>query len=170
MFAYEVNLTGLQGLQDALRKAPQMVIEELERAVIEADELILHEVSDRLPVGVGGAAGLKGSLFAEQEVSPTGVIGVVGSPLNYAIPVELGTKPHFMGRQGIDSLQDWAVATLGITSEKAARSAAFAIAKKISVQGTVGKFPFQLGSIATAAGVQKIFDEAAGRIAARMTP
>jgi len=98
-------------------------------------------------------------------VSETGVIGVVGSPMNYAIAVELGTKPHF---PPIEPLIDWVKAKLGITSEKAARGAAFAIAKKISMFGTVGQFPFQLASLATEENVHAIYDQAIDRIVGKL--
>lgn len=164
MLAYSIELGNLRKLQDALRKAPQMVVEELERATIDADKLIEREVQERIPTSHGT---LRTSVFSEEQVSATGVLGVVGTPLNYAIPVELGTRPHM---PPIEPLMDWVKQNLSIQGEKAARGAAFAIAKKISVRGTAGKFPFQLASLATENGVRRIFDEAVERIGTRLTP
>ena len=162
MLAYSIDLVGLRELQAGMRKAPQIVVQELERATIEADLLIEREVQERMPTAQGL---LRKSVFHEEAVSATGVLGVVGTPMNYAIAVELGTRPHF---PPVDALIDWVKTKLGITSDKAARGAAFAIAKKISLRGTVGQFPFQLASIATEENVRAIFDQATDRIIGRL--
>lgn len=163
MQAYMIDLVNLRELQAQLRGSPKIVVEELERATIEADQLIEREVKERVPRGAHGL--LAQSVFSEEQVTENGALGVVGTPMNYAIAVELGTRPHF---PPIEPLIDWVKAKLGIQEEKAARGAAFAIAKKISVRGTVGQFPFQLASIATEEGVRAIFDQATDRIIARM--
>lgn len=163
MLAYSIDLGGLKELQTAFRKAPQIVVDELERATIEADSLIEREVKDRIPTGAHQL--LRASVFSEEQVSATGVIGVVASPMNYALPVELGTKPHF---PPVDSLIDWVKEKFGIREEKAARGAAFLVARKISIHGTAGQFPFQLASIATEEGVRAIFDQATDRIINRL--
>ncbi len=61
-------------------------------------------------------------------------------PAPHAVFVEFGTQPHFVGRKGIAALTRWASRKLGL-GEKEARSAAFAIAHKISREGMSPK-PF----------------------------
>lgn len=165
MLAYTIDYSELKGIEDAYRRAPKIVSEELLAAVTEADLLIFRELSERVPVGAGGAAGLKGSLFHQEEVNGAIASGLVSTPLSYAVPVELGTKPHF---PPIEPLIDWVKARLGISTEKEARGVAFLIARKIAVRGTAAQHPFGLTFQAVEAQVFDIFDRATGRIAERL--
>ncbi|MFP3386732.1 hypothetical protein, partial [Tritonibacter sp. SIMBA_163] len=63
-----------------------------------------------------------------------GVIGIVGTAALHAVPVEMGSKPHF---PPIQPLEDWAHHKLDLPAEEA-RGAAFAIARKIAAKGTEG--------------------------------
>jgi hypothetical protein len=159
---YEIDLGNLKDLQAALARAPQVAREELETAVTEADLLLAREVQERMPTAHGT---LRASVFHREEVSDSGVIGLVSTPLNYAVPVELGTKPHF---PPVEALIDWVRVKLGVTSEKMARGVAFLVARKISVRGTAAQRPFGLTFQAEEAQVRAIFDRAAARIAARL--
>lgn len=160
---YSIDVQGLRELQAAMQRAPKMVVQELERATVEADMLLAREVSERMPKGAHGL--LKQSLFHEEQVEEFGVKGLVGTPMSYAVPVELGTKPHM---PPIEPLIDWVKEQLGIRSEKAARGVAFAIAIKISRRGTTGQFPFQLTFLHQQDQVQRIFAQARDRIGARL--
>lgn len=53
---------------------------------------------------------------------------------SYAGVIELGARPHSMGREGIANLALWAKRVLGV-SEKEATSVAFAIAHKLRTKG-----------------------------------
>lgn len=162
---YSIDYSELQRIEDAYRQAPQIVREELEAAVTEADLLIYREVSDRVPVGAGGAAGLKGSLFHEEQVSGATVSGLVATAIAHAVPVELGTKPHF---PPIEPLIDWVRAKFGISGEKEARGAAFAIARKIAMRGTKAQLPFGITFQALEGQVKDIFNRAAERMTVRI--
>lgn len=162
---YEIDLSGMRRLQANLAKNPVVVREELERAVIEADLLLAREVSERSPVGAGGAAGFKGSIFHTEEIGETSVIGIVSTSVRHAVPVEIGTRPHF---PPIDPLIDWVKAKLNIRGEKEARGAAFAIARKIAVRGTKAQRPFGQTFQELEDQVKAIFDAAAARITARL--
>ena len=71
------------------------------------------------------------------------ILGVVGTPIRYAWPVELGRRPG--GRMPpVEPIADWAVAQLGIEREEA-RGVAFAIARKIAREGTEGAGMFRAG-------------------------
>lgn len=163
MLAYSIDVQGLKEITVAMRRAPQMVVEELENATTEADMLLEREVKERMPTGAHQL--LRASVFHEETVSGFGVQGLVGTPMSYAVPVEIGTKPHF---PPIEPLIDWVKAKFGLTSEKAARGAAFAVAKKISQRGTVGQFPFQLTFLAQTEQIERIFAQARDRIGARL--
>lgn len=159
---YTIDFEGLKELQANLARNPAVVREELERAVTEADLLLAREVQDRMPVA-GGT--LRQSVFHEEEIGDTGVTGLVASPLVYAAPVEVGTKPHF---PPLEPLIDWVKAKLHITGDKEARGVAFLIGRKISRVGTPAQRPFGLAFQAQFEQVHAIFDRAAARIAARL--
>jgi len=159
---YEMDFDGLLDLQASVARNPQVVQEELAAAVTEADLLLTREVQDAMPRASGLLAQ---SVFHEEQVSESGAIGVVATPLIYAAPVELGTKPHF---PPIEPLIDWVKVKLGITGDKEARGVAFLIARKISRVGTKEQRPFGLVFQAHESQVDEIFSRAVGRIAARM--
>jgi hypothetical protein len=99
------------------------------------------EIVQRTPAGVGGSAGLRGSIAADApKVSMTGASVAVGSPLEYAEPVEYGRKP---GKQPpVEPLALWARRKLGIPKEEA-DGVGFAIARRIALKGTDGAFMFR---------------------------
>jgi hypothetical protein len=166
MGAIDIDMGGLQDLQSAWAVAPAIVREELEAAMIESDLLIEREVKERTPVGAsaGGAGGLKGSIFSQESVGADNVIGVVGTALNYATPVELGTRPHF---PPVDALIDWVMVKLQVT-EQEARGVAFMIARKIAARGTEGAHMFEQGFAAVEQQVYEIFGRARDRIVMRV--
>lgn len=162
---YSIDLSGMRTLQAALARNPAVVREELEAAVTEADLLLEREVSERAPVGAGGASGFKGSIYHLEEIGDSKAIGLVSTSVAYAVPVEIGTRPHF---PPIEPLIDWVKAKFGISGEKEARGAAFAVARKIAARGTKEQRPFGLTFQAMSDQVNAIFDRAAARIAARL--
>lgn len=162
---YAIDLSGMKRLEANLARNPAVVREELEAAVTEADLLLAREVAERAPVGAGGAAGLKGSIFHVEEINDARVVGLVSTSVAHAVPVELGTRPHF---PPLEPLIDWVKAKFGISSEKEARGAAFLVARKISRKGTQAQRPFGLTFQALEGQVAAIFDRAAARIAARL--
>jgi hypothetical protein len=167
VIAWSIDFQELEALTAAMARNPLVVREELLAAVTEADLLLAREVSERAPVGAGGAAGLKGSIFSVEEVSESGVIGLVGTPVQYAAPVELGTRPHF---PPVEPLVDWVRVKLGIVEEREARGVAFLVARKISRKGTKAQRPFGLTFEAQEAQVGEIFERATARIAERLEP
>jgi len=118
----------------AFRHAPALAQRILGAAATEASLLIQRESQENTPTAFG-------TLRESIEVGPTRVmadriIGVVGSALPYAEPVELGTRPH---RPPIQPLADWAKVKLGIPEDEA-KGVAFAVAAKIEREGTEGHF------------------------------
>jgi len=162
MLAYEINVDGMRELEAQLARGPAVVIEELEAAVTEADLLLEREVKENMPTAHGT---LRASVFHEERVNDEGVIGLVGTPLNYIVPVELGSRPHF---PPIEPLIDWVKVKFGISGDKAARGAAFAVARKIAMRGTKEQRPFGRAFQSMEPQVRAMFDRAMGRIAARL--
>ena len=147
------------------QRAPEIVREELERAMTQATLYLERETKERTPVGVGGGGGLRGSIHSRVSLGVFAVEGVVGSPLTYAPAVELGSKPHF---PPIEPLQDWVKAKLGITDEKESRSVAYAIATVKSRSSTLGQRMFGRALDEGRTTVMRMFQGARERIVARM--
>lgn len=163
-----IDASAITRLNEAWKRAPEMVIEELTAATYEAEMLLEREIKDLTPTGVGAAGGLRGSIQSQMpEVLSNTVIGMVGSTLTYAEAVELGTKPHPVGSDGIRSIYDWVQHKLGI-SEDEAQSIAYAIAWKIRMKGTPGKFMFTKTLAAQRAQLAELHQAAAGRIVNRL--
>ena len=168
---YQIDTGNLEALRAAFARAPELVVREMTAAVTEADNLLLREVKDKMPIG--GQGFLRQSVFNEERVSETGVLGMVATPLRYAEPVELGTKPPFPPLQ---PLVDWVLhSPVGQSTfrgaggkaltEKTARGVAFLIARKISRSGTKAQRPFGIARQENEAQVLGMFEAALGRIA-----
>jgi hypothetical protein len=163
-FKVEVD-DNFRHLQKAWKKAPEMVTEELTASIYEAELLLQREVVEHTPKGVGQGGGIAGSIIAMRpDVSTTGVLGVVGTPLNYAPAVELGTKPHM---PPVKPITDWVVSVLGLSKEEA-KSVAWAVAMKIKRKGTEGAHMFREGFKATEGQMQLIFVRCNERVATRL--
>lgn len=163
-----VDASALAGLARAWREAPAMVAEEMTTAIREASLLVEREVRERTPIGIGGGGGLAGSIGArDPEVVPgEGVVGVVGTSLRYAVPVELGRRPG-QRMPPVRALQDWAEIRLGVSAEES-RGVAWAIARKIAIEGTDGAHMFRAGLAASAGAVERIVVHGLDRITARL--
>lgn len=134
---FRIGIPAVAGIEQAIERAPELVRARLFRDTLEASLLLEREVKERTPTGVYGA--LRASISArEPEISGDEVTGATGTPLAYAIPVELGTKPHF---PPIEPLEDWVQARLGVAPEQAS-AVAMAVARKIARHGTKGHHMF----------------------------
>lgn len=150
---------------EAFEIAPEIVIEEMTRAARQAELLLEREIKELTPSGIGGGGGLKGSISArEPQVLADNVIGRVGTSMSYAVPVELGTKPHM---PPIQPLADWAQYVLDVGANEAWRVGT-AIAFKIKREGTEGAHMFERGFKANEDQVQGYFADAAERIVLRL--
>ena len=110
------------------------------RETVNLLDLIVRRLEDsvveKIPRGIGGEAGLAGSVFGEVNVSGREIKGIVGTPFEYGTVIEFGRRPG-MGMPPVEPIKLWAQHKLGLTEEEA-DSAAWAIAKKISIQGFEG--------------------------------
>ena len=154
-----IEFQGIDELAALWKRAPDIARREMTAAMLEADLLLQNAVQEKTPEG--WAKNLRQSILAQQpEVSGDVVLGVVGTPVPYAIPVELGTKPHF---PPVTALIDWVVMKLGVP-EKEAKSVAFLVARKISRSGTKAAHMFRDGFADNTDRVQAIFERARDRI------
>lgn len=154
-----------------LKQAPQIVMEEMAASLNEAMFLLEREIKELIPVGAHGL--LRGSVTHKLIALARGqsVSGKVFSPLNYAVPVELGTKPHF---PPLAPLRDWVEKKLGV-SKSQSRSVAFLVARKIAGKSPTGKpggtkpqKPFETGFRDNADQVNAIFGRGLARIRDRL--
>ncbi|MEX0758523.1 MAG: hypothetical protein WD100_02980 [Tistlia sp.] len=160
-----LELPNARQILEAFEKAPEIVVEELGAATWEGSLLIQREVVERTPRGVGAGGGLAGSIQArDPQIAPGLVRGEVGTALSYAVPVELGTRPHF---PPIEPLQLWAQHKLGL-SEVEAESAAYAIARKIKAHGSQGVHMFAEGFAATEEQLRTFYARAGERAVERI--
>ncbi|GAB3451581.1 hypothetical protein [Insolitispirillum peregrinum] len=120
-------------LRDLLRRmadVPDLAQQALAVGIHQGSWLLAAEAADRAPNAAGTLAQ---SIFAEEPViQAETVIGVVGSPLAYAGPVELGSRPH---TPPLEPIKDWVELKLGLRGEQA-DSVAQAIRWKIRAHGT----------------------------------
>jgi hypothetical protein len=133
------QLKGADELAAAFAAAPELVRRRLNVYMNGATMYLQSEIQERTPTSGHGT--LRGSFSSEVHELGDSVVGVVGTPLAYAIPVELGTRPHF---PPVDAIEDWVNVKLGITGPEGKR-VAYAIARKIAARGTKGAFMVQRG-------------------------
>ena len=81
----------LDTLHKALTQFPKLAKQEIRATMHAVTGLLTGEVVDRTPVRTSH---LRGSIHPFVQDIPGGMLGIVGTSVNYAIPVELGTKPH----------------------------------------------------------------------------
>lgn len=140
------------------------------REVVSVLDLVVRRlegaVAAKTPKGVGGAAGLAGSIFGEVKSMGQTVMGVVSTPLPHGIVIELGRRP---GKRmpPIAPIQLWAQRMLGIPEDEA-KSVAFAIARKISIKGFEGKHMFGKSLQELTPWIQQMLATIPARIVARV--
>ncbi|WP_287365113.1 HK97 gp10 family phage protein [Thauera sp.] len=162
MLRIELDTDALRTYADAWTMAPEIVEGELRQFVETVVAHLQGEVQERTPTTFGT---LRASIIGDVQVLPgIAVQGRVGTPLAYAVAVELGTKPHM---PPVEPLINWARQKLGV-SGKQAESAGWAIAKSIAARGTKGHFMFADTWDANQAQVARGFEIAVGRIVRRL--
>lgn len=160
---YAIELQQLASLEAAWQQAPAMVERELHGFFAGAVAHLEGEVIERAPAAHGL---LRASMFGEYRVNDGEGIGVVASASPYAVPVELGTRPHM---PPVQPLVDWAMTKLGLDADEA-RQAGFRIARAIARRGTKGQFMFRDAFAANEAQVIAQFNATVDRIVAQLLP
>ena len=157
-----LQLYDVQRAAAAMRRAPELVQRELRAFVADATAHLQSEVQRLTPTTAGT---LRASIVGDVRVLPgIGVEGVVGTPLAYAVPVEMGTKPHM---PPVAPLVLWAQQKLGVRGDEAL-SAAYAVARKIARRGTEGQFMFRDTFESNEAAISRGFTETVRTIARRI--
>ncbi len=155
MTALVIRIDG-DALAAAFEKAPAALASRLRAALIQGGLLLEREVKERTPVGASGLA--RNSIAARDPVVDNdGFFGIVGSALDYVLPVELGSKPH---RPPVTPIAEWVRARLGVDDPEAASRIAWAIAARIAREGTKPRHMFKDAFEANRDQVQGIFDNA----------
>lgn len=124
----EILVQGNAGVAfDAL---PQTAQRKLLAGVLQVQLLLEREAKETAP----RASGMYGQSIASQpmEIVDGVIVGAVGSSIAYAVPLELGSKPHM---PPVSPLVPWVKVRFGV-AEPEARSIAFRIARKIAKRGT----------------------------------
>jgi len=151
-----------------LQTAPQIVQEEITPALHEALQLLEREIKDLTPVGVMGGGGLRGSITSElRGTAIDDLQGKVYSPMKHALPVEMGTKPHPVSREGQAAIRDWVEKILNVSPEES-KSVAFLVVRKISKEGTEGAHMFEEGLSKNTRQILNMLYAAQDRIVARL--
>jgi hypothetical protein len=130
------EVAGSAQLAAAWEREPEITRQRFEQFMHGATLYVEGEIKERTPHAFGT---LRESFSSQVTSAADNVIGVVGSPLNYAVPVELGTKPHF---PPVAAIQEWVEQKMALRGPEA-RSVAYLIARKIAVRGTKGAFMVQ---------------------------
>lgn len=161
----ELQVDGLEDLQALFAQAPELVIEEYEAATWEAELLLERETKELTPIGATGA--LRESITAKPPLVGNTLLGVVGTSLAHALPVELGTVPHF---PPVEPIMDWVRSKLDIKDDGTANVyyTALAIARKIAARGTLGVGMFHRTFATYKGQVQEMFKNANANVVRRM--
>lgn len=150
-------------ITEAFAHAPEIVIEEIERAMEESLDVLKTQMQMLTPQAHGI---LRSAYYTRLYASPASgaVFGEVGNPASYAMPVELGTKPHF---PPIEPLITWAATKFGL-DEYDAEIAARGVQRKIGHRGTQGAHMARQSLDHLAPWIRDQFAVAAERITARL--
>lgn len=146
-----------------MAQVPEIAQEEIAQFVASTVAQMQHDVVQRTPTAHGR---LRESIIGSvKRLGGLGVEGIVGTSSAYAVPVELGTDPHWVP---VAPLIDWARQRLGLRGKEAVR-AGHAIKWKIAREGTKPKYMFQKTFEASEAQIKTGLDRALDSIQARMT-
>jgi HK97 gp10 family phage protein len=163
MIGYTVEIRGLNEAIKTLNNADKIIQHEFSVAMDQSVKTLSGFAKKGAPVGVSGE--LRASITDEvRNVGAHDVEGIVGSPLPYAIYVEMGTRPHY---PPIAPLILWVERKMRVEDDKV-YGVARAIQRKI---GRVGTKPQEFFKKAFEQAEPKIyiyFEKALDRITQRL--
>ena len=137
-FGFNVDLRVIEGLA---RLNPGIVEKEV-RAVLEIVAARVEKgVVEGTPRGVGGEAGLAGSIHGEVVAYGQGLQAIIGTPIEYGDVVEMGRRPD-KTKPPVEPIALWAIRKLGVSPEEA-KGIGFVIARKIGKEGFEGAHMFE---------------------------
>lgn len=156
-----VSVANAEAISRAFLQAPAMVMQELADTMEGVTTYLLREAQDNTPTAAGT---LRSAWFNSVQVEGSTVVGRVTNPLPYALPVELGTKPHF---PPIAPLINWVEQKLNLSGDEAF-GAALGIQRKIGRYGTPGMGMAHYALRDGRSTIAAEFEECAQRITARL--
>lgn len=157
-----VNVNGAARLLELWAQTPERTAVKSREALLSSLLMIEAAAKGNTPT----ASSVLRNSFGVQVLSlgPDNILGAVGTPLDYAVPVELGTKPH---HPPIQPLRDWVESKLHI-HESESEAVAHAIAWKIHHHGTEGKFMLRDAMNDNKNAVERVFNEAVNSLVAEL--
>ncbi len=159
-----VQIAGLPDLVALWARAPELVADQLAGATRRAQLLLVREIAERTPTGVTGL--LRQGTIAEQPLRLADqVIGVVSNPVPHAVPVELGTRPHWAP---IEPLRDWVRQTWDLRTEAEVDAAALSLQRKIAARGTPAIGMFHRAFVQCRPQIEAMYMRAHRRIVAQL--
>jgi hypothetical protein len=152
------NLADLAPALKRLHTFPEAMRKEVHRTMQASVSLLESEVTERTPVGA--TEELRNSIYGEvrDSVYGTEVTGIVGAPVVYALPVEMGTKPHWPPKGALTS---WVRRKLQIVGDDHVASVEFRIRAKIAARGTKGAHMFRKGWLASRDRIGRLWQKLA---------
>lgn len=162
-----IEATNAAEITAAFLRSREIVLDELETTMGTAIEAVKTETQMVMTERKVVAAGTLRSAWITRVDVDRGVGQVVGratNPESYAIPVELGTKPHY---PPLEPLINWAEQKLHLQGPDAER-AARGIQRKIGRIGTPARGMAHTGLAGAADTIRAEFAECAQRIKARI--
>lgn len=142
-------------------EATRVVDEEMRTGMNAAVLIVKGEILPLTPIDRGMLRqGVQTSLTGEA----TSLTGRIFDPVTHALPMELGTRPHF---PPVGPLIGWVQRKLGV-SAKDAPHVAFLVARSISRKGTKAREFFKRGWQVSEGRVRSTFERVNARIGARL--
>lgn len=159
----QIELDQAVQVQRAFAAAPGIVLDEVTRAVGSSMAYLHREVVDGTPKDLGT---LRGAFIYDVTRSELldAVFGDLTNPITYALPVEMGTKPHY---PPLEPLIGWVERKMDLFGDEA-EARARAIQRKIGRFGSPGYGMVRFAWIDGQSTVKAEFAEAAQRIEARI--
>jgi len=133
----------IENMKKLIAQCPQVFADEALQLLREVVTVLEGKVVEHTPVGVGGEAGLRGSISSDAYIRAREIVGTVGTPLAYGEVVERG-RPASQAMPPVEALIPWVRAKLDVP-EKEVRSVAFLVARSIGKKGFKGADMFAKG-------------------------
>jgi len=158
MFETKVKVD-LRELEALVKRYPDASKKARMRRLTEAVNLLEREIKRETPYGAGPIH-LRDTIHGAVKEYGEKTAGILGTPMEYGEPVELGTRPHF---PPIGPIEHWVRVKLRLPDE-IAPSVAFLIARAISRRGTKGAKMFEHGFEENRLRVENILRQIPGDI------
>lgn len=158
-----VQLDNAAVITRAFAQAPAMVLDELETTVGSLMAYLHRETAENTPTAAGL---LRQAWITRVDVLAQldAVFGRLTNPLPYALPVEVGTKPHWAP---LAPLINWAEQKLHLAGDEA-EAAARSIQRKIASRGTLARGMAHFALADARGTIEAEFADCAQRIKARL--